>query len=121
LRGKSRKREKSFLSEYRVYVKCRASIGDGFTIDYLCVLLVGDGVIRRQRLGKDVTAVTNTDASLEELLDASFSMRSVSYQRKEEMRSSKNFLFVYTLFECSDFMDKNLLTLLFINVTKHSV
>jgi hypothetical protein len=48
-----------------------------FTIDYLCVLLVGDGVIRRPRLGKNVTAATNTGATLDKLLDASFSMRSV--------------------------------------------
>jgi hypothetical protein len=32
--------------------------------------------------GKNVTAATNTQATIEELLDASFSMRSVSYQTK---------------------------------------
>jgi hypothetical protein len=36
----------------------------------------------RQRLGKNDTAATNTYITIEELLDASFSMRSVSYQRK---------------------------------------
>jgi hypothetical protein len=36
----------------------------------------------RQGLGKNVTAATNTHATIEELLDASFFMRSVSYQRK---------------------------------------
>jgi hypothetical protein len=39
-------------------------------------------IVACQRLGTNVTAVTNTRAAIEELLDASFSMRSVSYQRK---------------------------------------
>jgi hypothetical protein len=39
-------------------------------------------IVARQRLGKNSTAATNTHATIEELLDASFSMRSVSYQRK---------------------------------------
>jgi hypothetical protein len=38
--------------------------------------------VARQRLGKNVTAATNTHAKINELLDASFSMRSVSYQRR---------------------------------------
>jgi hypothetical protein len=38
-------------------------------------------VVGRQRLGRNVTAVTNTHATIEELLDASFSMWPVSYQR----------------------------------------
>jgi hypothetical protein len=37
--------------------------------------------VARQRLGKNVTVATNTHATIE-LLDASFSVRSVSYQRK---------------------------------------
>jgi hypothetical protein len=36
----------------------------------------------RQQLGKYVTAATNTHATIEKLLDTSFSMQSVSYQRK---------------------------------------
>jgi hypothetical protein len=39
-------------------------------------------VAARQWLGRKVTAVTNTHATIEELLDASFSMRPVSYQGK---------------------------------------
>jgi hypothetical protein len=35
-----------------------------------------------QRLGKHVHAAMNTQAAMKELLDASFSVRSVSYQRK---------------------------------------
>jgi hypothetical protein len=38
--------------------------------------------VARQRLGKNVFAATNTCTTTEELLDASFSMRSASYQRK---------------------------------------
>jgi hypothetical protein len=38
-------------------------------------------VVARQRPGKNVTAATIIQA-IEELLDKSFSMRSVSYQRK---------------------------------------
>jgi hypothetical protein len=46
---------------------------------YLYVYLI---TVSMQRLGKNVTAATNTLAIREELLDASFSMRSVSDQRK---------------------------------------
>jgi hypothetical protein len=38
--------------------------------------------VARQRLSKNITAATNTYVTIEELLDASFSMRSVWYQRK---------------------------------------
>jgi hypothetical protein len=39
-------------------------------------------IVARQRLGGNVTTATNTHAKIEELLDASFSMRSGLYQRK---------------------------------------
>jgi hypothetical protein len=39
-------------------------------------------IVARQWLGRKVTAVTNTHASTEEMLDASFSMWPVSYQGK---------------------------------------
>jgi hypothetical protein len=39
-------------------------------------------IVARQRLRKNVTAVTNTHATIEELLDTSFYMRSMSYQGK---------------------------------------
>jgi hypothetical protein len=45
----------------------------------LCTLL---SIVARQRLGKPVPAATNTRAIIEELLDASISMRSMSYHRK---------------------------------------
>jgi hypothetical protein len=39
-------------------------------------------VVARQRHGKKVTATTNTHGTIEELLDASFSRRFVSYEKK---------------------------------------
>jgi hypothetical protein len=36
----------------------------------------------RQQLSKNITAATNTHATIEELLDASFSVQFVLYQRK---------------------------------------
>jgi hypothetical protein len=47
----------------------------------LC-LYVYPSIAARQRLDNNVSAATNTHAAIEELLDASFSVRSVSYQRK---------------------------------------
>jgi hypothetical protein len=50
--------------------------------------LLGKGSVKnlpinaRQRIDRNVTAVTNTHATIEELLDASFSMWPVSYQGK---------------------------------------
>jgi hypothetical protein len=38
-------------------------------------------MVARQRLGKDITAATNKHATIEEMLEASFYKRSVSYQR----------------------------------------
>jgi hypothetical protein len=45
-------------------------------------LYVCPSIVARQRLGKSVTAAMNTHETIAELLDASFSMRSVWYQRK---------------------------------------
>jgi hypothetical protein len=39
-------------------------------------------IVARQRLGKKVVAATDTHTIIKEFLDASFSMQSVSYQRK---------------------------------------
>jgi hypothetical protein len=47
----------------------------------LC-LYVYPTIVARQRLGKNITAATNTHTIIGELLDASFSMQSVLYQRK---------------------------------------
>jgi hypothetical protein len=51
--------------------------------------------IVKQRVGRNVTAVTNTHASIEELLDASFSMWPVSHPGKQTISSSQNFLFYF--------------------------
>jgi hypothetical protein len=51
-------------------------------------------IVARQRLGRNVTAVTNTHVTIEELLDASFWMSPVSLQGKYAISSSQNFLFV---------------------------
>jgi hypothetical protein len=39
-------------------------------------------IVARKRLDRNITAVTNTHATIEELLDAPFSMWPVSYQGK---------------------------------------
>jgi hypothetical protein len=39
-------------------------------------------IVARRRLGKNVTAATNRHATVEESLDVSFPMRSLSYQGK---------------------------------------
>jgi hypothetical protein len=44
----------------------------------VCVPLI----VARKRLGTNATAATNIHSTAEEFLDASFSMPSVSYQRK---------------------------------------
>jgi hypothetical protein len=45
-------------------------------------LYVYPPIVAMQRLGRNVTAVTNTPPPIEELLDASFSTWPVSYQGK---------------------------------------
>jgi hypothetical protein len=46
-------------------------------------LYVYPSIVARQRLIKNVTAATNTHTTIEELLESSFYMRSVSYQGKQ--------------------------------------
>jgi hypothetical protein len=55
-------------------------------------LYVYPSIVARQWLGRNVTTVANTDVPIEELLDASFSMWSVSYQGEQAISSSQNFL-----------------------------
>jgi hypothetical protein len=50
-------------------------------------------IVARQQLGINVTAATNTHATIEELLDQSFSMWPVSYEGKYAISSSHNFLY----------------------------
>jgi hypothetical protein len=49
--------------------------------------------VARQRLSKKVTAARNTQARIEELLNESFSMSSMSFQGKQAISSSQNFFF----------------------------
>jgi hypothetical protein len=51
-------------------------------------LYVHPPIVARQQLGKKVTDTTNTHKTIEELLDASSSMRSVSYQVKQTISSA---------------------------------
>jgi hypothetical protein len=55
-------------------------------------------IVARQRLCRNVTAVTNTHAIIEELLDALFSMWPVSYQGKQAISSSQNFLLLFLFY-----------------------
>jgi hypothetical protein len=48
----------------------------------VCLYVYPPIVYRQQLDKKNVTAATNRHAALEEILNGSFSMRSVSYQRK---------------------------------------
>jgi hypothetical protein len=65
--------------------------------------LLGNGLVKNhltiagQRLGRNVTAATNTHVTIEELLDASFSLCPVSYQGTQAIISSHNFLFLFIL------------------------
>jgi hypothetical protein len=54
--------------------------------------------VARQRVGKNVTAVTNTNATIEELLDPWFYVRSMSYQRKERDDLFPELLVSFTLY-----------------------
>jgi hypothetical protein len=49
--------------------------------------------VARQRLGKNITAATNTHVTIKELSDGSFTKRSVLYEGKWAISSSQNFLF----------------------------
>jgi hypothetical protein len=68
-----------------MYITAPESIKKAYFINtshqFVC-LYVHPAIVARQRLGKNVTATTNTQATIDELLDASFSVRSVSYQGK---------------------------------------
>jgi hypothetical protein len=54
-------------------------------------------IVARQRLDRKFTAVTNTRATIEKLLDSSFSMWPVPYEGKQAISSSQNFLFARTI------------------------
>jgi hypothetical protein len=60
----------------------------------LCVCLCIPPIVAKQRLGRNVNAVTNTHATIEELLDSSFSMWPVSYRGKQFFPERLVFKFV---------------------------
>jgi hypothetical protein len=49
---------------------------------YECQYMYPPLIVNMKRLSKHVVAATNTPGTVKELLKASFSIRSVSYQRK---------------------------------------
>jgi hypothetical protein len=55
---------------------------------YTALLLLGNGLVH-------IIVAINTHAITEELLDTTFSMRSMSYQRKAGNTFSQNFFFMY--------------------------
>jgi hypothetical protein len=61
-------------------------------------LYVYPSTVARQRLAKSFTIATNTHATVEELLESSFSMLSVSYQRKVD-----DWFFPELLVKCMNF------------------
>jgi hypothetical protein len=83
-----------------MYVMAPEPILTAFFINPFCQsvgLYVYPPVVDKQRLGKNVTAATNTDATIEELLDASFSLRSLSYERKVGDKFFPEFLVSYLI------------------------
>jgi hypothetical protein len=49
---------------------------------HCCLCVCIPFTVARQRLGNPVPAAKNTHATIDEMLEASYSMQSVSYQRK---------------------------------------
>jgi hypothetical protein len=66
-----------------MYIISAESISTAYFINpsHLC-LYVYPTIIAGELLGKHVTAATNTQATIQELLETSFSMRFLSYERK---------------------------------------
>jgi hypothetical protein len=71
-----------------------------FEYNVTCRLKAGivepeEPAVDRQRLGKNIPAPTNRNAVIKELLDAVFSIRSVSYQRKVGEYFFSEFFVIY--------------------------
>jgi hypothetical protein len=66
------------------YIMAPEPISTAYLIDpsHQSVCLWIHSIVARQLLGRGATAAKNTHATIEELLNASVSMRSMSYQRK---------------------------------------
>jgi hypothetical protein len=79
------------------YIMARERISTAYFINpsHHPVCLCVSPIFARQRLGqKNLMAATNTHATIKQLLVASFSMRSMSYEGKQAISFSQNFLFV---------------------------
>jgi hypothetical protein len=64
-----------------------------YEITMLCVCVCNPPIVATQRLGKHVPAAMNTLATIEELLDATFSLRCMCIKGKQAISSSHNFFF----------------------------
>jgi hypothetical protein len=73
------------LMKVGMYIMAREPISTAYLINpsnqSVCLNMY-PAIVARQWLGKNVTAATNTHATIEELLVASFSMWAVSYRGK---------------------------------------
>jgi hypothetical protein len=85
------------VMEFDVYIIAPETISTAYFIypsyQSACMYMYSSNVAR-QRLTKYITASTNTPATIEELVDASFSMRCVSFQRKVGDRFFPKFLVI---------------------------
>jgi hypothetical protein len=77
--SKMRRREGSNSDPFRYF---EDKYKKAYEIVLLFVCRLFPLIIARQELGKDVPAATNTHETLENFLDGSFSLQSVSHERK---------------------------------------
>jgi hypothetical protein len=68
--------------KFGVYIKAPGHISTTYFVNSSHQSLRLYVYVATHRLGKNVTAATNTHDTIEELLDGSFSMRPVPYQMK---------------------------------------
>jgi hypothetical protein len=85
----------NFWMKLCVYIMARGPTSTAYFLkpshQSVC-LYAHPSVVARKWLGKNLTAAINTHAKIEYILDAPFSMRSVSYQGRYSFSSSQNFL-----------------------------
>jgi hypothetical protein len=72
------RKSKFFLAYFPYFEKIKGRLMSSPCSVPVCIPLI----VARQRLGKHILAATNTHATIEELLDAAFYVRCVSYRRK---------------------------------------
>jgi hypothetical protein len=87
---------KPVLVKLGMYIMANEPISTAFLISSFhqsVCLYVNLLTVPTQRIGKDVTTATKTHATIEEFLDASFSIRSCRINGKQAISFSQNFLF----------------------------